>query len=145
MDLRVDLTKVAGGKKAYWHDVLWFFFCNDGQFKTFAEFRKSLRSKKGCRVDHVGGLPSETNVFRLQLQTAKESAEQGGPRRRYLKRSGEGALLQRRLLKRPAQNMNGFAYFRQPPKMTKDHDFRTDGPRRKLKSQLVIKRIALDT
>ena len=79
-------------------------------------------------MDPVGVLPNETNGFRVELQTAKASAEQGGARRRYLKRSGEGALLQRRLLKRPAKNMNGFAYIRHLPKMTKDHDFRTDGP-----------------
>ena len=153
LDLRVDLTKVENGKQAYWHDVLWFFFHNDGQFETFSEFRKTFRAKKGYRVDHMGGLPNETNVLRLQLQAAGESVKQGGQRRRALTLSGEGALLQRRLLKhyahrrllkRPAQNMNGFAYSRQPPKVTKDHDFKTAGPRRKLKSQLVIEHIGVD-
>ena len=153
LDFRVDLTKVANGKQAYWHDVVWFFFHNDGQFNTFSEFRKTLRAQKGYRVDHMGGLPNETNVLRLQLQAAGESVKQGGQRRRALTLCGEGALLQRRsvkhdahrrLLKRPAKNMNGFAYSRQPPKVSKDRDFKTDGPRRKLKSQLVIKRIVLD-
>ena len=53
LDLRVDLTKGAGGKNTSWHDVLWFFFHNDGKFKTFAEFRKTLSSKQAYRVDHV--------------------------------------------------------------------------------------------
>ena len=83
-------------------------------FQTFAQFRKTLSAKKGYRVDHMGGLPSETNAFRLQLITAKESAEQGGAQRRYLKRSGESGLSQNRLAKRRPENMNGFAYARQP-------------------------------
>ena len=110
----MDLTKVPSGKNAYWHDVLWYFFHNDGKFQTFAQFRKQLSAKKGYRVDHMGGLPSETNAFRLELLTAKESAEQGGSQRRCLKRSGESGLSQNRLAKRRPENMNGFAYARQP-------------------------------
>ena len=131
-----NLTKVENGKQAYWHDVLWFYFHNDGQFETFSEFRKTLSTKKGYRVDHMGGLPNETNVLFLQLQTAGESVKQGGQRRRALKLTGEGALLQRRLLKqyahrrllkRPVQNMSGFAYSRQPPKVSTAYVFKTDG------------------
>ena len=100
-DLRIDLTGVEHGSRAYWHHALWYFFHNDGRYKSFADFRKALNDKDGVRVDHVGGIPEVTDVGRLQLIDARESASQGSQRKRLYRMHGERSLMQRRLFRRP--------------------------------------------
>ena len=73
LDLQVDLTGVPGGKKAFWHCAVWFFFWNSDRFATFKAFRRALNFKKGVKVDHVGGLPACTDFNRLRLVSADES------------------------------------------------------------------------
>ena len=59
-DLRVSIPGVA--KNIYWHDAVWFYFYNNGTFKSFADFKKSLGRSNGYRVDHaVSENKSETN------------------------------------------------------------------------------------
>ena len=74
------------------------------QFASFAEFRKQLAKPEksgGVRVDHVGGLPEQTDVFRLRLHGAGKSHAQGSPQKRNYKTSGERVLLEGRLRKVP--------------------------------------------
>ena len=95
-------------------------------------------------MDHVGGLPAQTNVCCLQLQTNAKSSAEGRSQSEKLKRSGAGALLQqrlqRRVCKRPAKKQKRLRQF-SPPFQHKQHSrkyfsFSQEGPRRKMKSQL---------
>ena len=104
LNLRVDLTGVEAGRGALWHDVLWYYFHNEQEFSTFADFRKQVGAKKGVRVDHVGGKPEKIDVFRLRLKGERKTAQEGSPQKRTYKTGGDRVLLEARLrqvLKRP--------------------------------------------
>ena len=51
-------------------------------------------------MDHLGGLPAETDVRRLTIQTNSESCAQGGAERKRLRHTERAVLLQRRLQRR---------------------------------------------
>ena len=79
------------------------------QFSTFADFRKQVGAKKGVRVDHVGGKPEKTDVFRLRLKDERKTAQEGSAQKRTYKTGGERVLLEARLrkvLKRPSRCKN---------------------------------------
>ena len=88
---------------------------------SLKDFRQSLKRKDGLRVDHVGGLPAQTDVRRLALHSNDESCSQGGAQKKTLRQTGKGVQLQRRLqkravkqkrvLKRPAQNRKASLLF----------------------------------
>ena len=105
LNLRADLTGVEKGRGALWHDVLWYYFHNE-QFTTFADFRKQVGANQGVRLDHVGGKPEKTDVFRLRLKGERKTAQEGSPQKRAYKTGGERVLLEARLrqvLKRPSR------------------------------------------
>ena len=101
LDLKITLTGVEHGKQVFWHDALWYFFCNDGRYTSLPSSAKVLNGRYGFRGDHVGGLPEVTGVGRLQLIDAAESARQGSQRKRLYRMHGERSLMQRRLFQRP--------------------------------------------
>ena len=79
------------------------------QFSTFADFRKQVGAKKEVRVDHVGGKPEKTDVFRLRLKDDRKTAQEGSAQKRTYKTGGERVLLEARLrkvLKRPSRCKN---------------------------------------
>ena len=112
--LIITLHPRRRGEHTTRHDALWFHFHFDREFASLKDFRKSLKRKDGFRVDHVGGLPAQTDVRRLALHSNDESCSQGGAQKKTLRQTGKGVQLQRRLqkravkqkrvLKRPAQN-----------------------------------------
>ena len=99
VDLRVDLNGLAKGKGAYLHHAAWYFLVRKDSYKSWVAFKNALK-KDECRVDHVGGVPEVVNVLKLRLNTATESAEQGGSQRKAYRKLGSRVLTQRRLLKR---------------------------------------------
>ena len=93
-DLKVSIPGV--GNNIYWHDVVWFYFHNK-TFKSYSDFKKSLSSSTGYRVDHVGGNNLVVDYNRLRLQPAGKAAQQGGQQKKRYRQSGVRVITERRL------------------------------------------------
>ena len=85
------------GNNIYWHDVVWFYFHNNGTFKSDADFNDSLSSSSGYKVDHVGGNSLVVDYNRLRLQSAGKSAQQGSQKKKRYRPSGVLVITERKL------------------------------------------------
>ena len=70
------------------HDLFWYYFRCDEESVFFINFCQSSKRQDDFGMDHVGGLPAETDVRRLAFHTNEKVACKGTRRERiYAKRT----------------------------------------------------------